>query len=377
MGKDLKGKELGVGISQRKDGLYSARFTGRDGKRRQKYFHKLQECRKWIADAQFEDEHGSIDVFGDMTVDAWFEYWIENIKSGNVKDRTLQNYKDRYRRNIAPFIGKTLLSDIKPLHCQKVLNQMAGLGYCSSTIGLTRITLITLFDSAVENRLIRSNPVSKTVKCAGGKEPKPERVLTQEEQRIFLEAVKGKSHYNQYALVLQTGLRAGELAGLKWSDIDFEGGTLNVARTIDYRSGGAGWDIRKPKSKAGVRDIPLTKEAARILEDQKKKMLPASTAAPQYRDYVFLSKNGNPIKNSTYNTELDKICAETGLEHFSMHTLRHTFATRCAELGMNLKTLQTILGHSNSSITMDVYVHCTSDQKVQEIRNIEASLQVV
>ena len=73
MGKDLKGKELGVGISQRKDGLYTARFTGKDGKRKQKYFKKLQECRKWIADAQFEDEHGGINASSDMTVDAWFE----------------------------------------------------------------------------------------------------------------------------------------------------------------------------------------------------------------------------------------------------------------------------------------------------------------
>ena len=74
MGKSLKGKELGVGISQRKDGLYTARFTDRQGKRRQKYFKKLQECRNWLADMQFQDEHGNINVLGDMTVDAWFDY---------------------------------------------------------------------------------------------------------------------------------------------------------------------------------------------------------------------------------------------------------------------------------------------------------------
>ena len=81
MGKNLKGKELGVGISQRKDGLYPARFTDKLGKRRQKYFKKLQECRNWIADAQYKDEHGSIDASGDMTVDAWFDYWIGEIKA--------------------------------------------------------------------------------------------------------------------------------------------------------------------------------------------------------------------------------------------------------------------------------------------------------
>ena len=100
MGKDLKGKELGVGICQRKDGLYTARFTGKDGKRRQKYFKKLQECRKWIADAQFEDGHGDINASGDMTVDAWFEYWITEIKAKTVRWSTLSSYKDRYNKNI-------------------------------------------------------------------------------------------------------------------------------------------------------------------------------------------------------------------------------------------------------------------------------------
>lgn len=86
MGKDLKGKELGIGISQRKDGLYTGRFVSkRTGKTIQKYFPKLQECRQWYADARFEDEHGGINASGDMTVIAWFEYWIENIKGDSIR----------------------------------------------------------------------------------------------------------------------------------------------------------------------------------------------------------------------------------------------------------------------------------------------------
>lgn len=377
MGKDLKGKELGVGICQRKDGLYTARFTSKTGKRKQKYFHKLQECRKWISDAQFEDEHGGIEALGEMSVSSWFDYWIENFKIGNVKTRTLQNYKDRYRFNIAPLIGTMLLSDVKPMHCQNVLNQMAGLGYCSSTIELTRATMSTLFDSAVENQLIVKTPVSKIVKCYNGKKPKQGRVLTKEEQRIFLKTAKGRSNYNQYALVLQTGLRAGELAGLKWSDIDFDKRILSVTRTIDYRSNEVDWEIKSPKSKAGIRDIPLTEEAVRILKEQKKKMRSADVLSIKYHEFVFLSPNGNLIRNSTYNKSLESICRKAGIECFSMHTLRHTFATRCAESGMNPKTLQSILGHSNISVTMDIYVHCTYDQKIKEFRNIENSLCVV
>lgn len=102
MGKDLREKELGVGISQRKDGLYTARFTDRNGKRKQQYFKKLQECRNWLADAQFENEHGNVLQGENPTVDAWFDYWIENIKGQTIRDNTKRNYLERYEKNIKP-----------------------------------------------------------------------------------------------------------------------------------------------------------------------------------------------------------------------------------------------------------------------------------
>lgn len=189
--------------------------------------------------------------------------------------------------------------------------------------------------------------------------------------------MKEKSNYNQYALVLQTGLRVGELAGLKWQDIDFDKGVLHVARTVDYRTNSGEWEIRSPKSKAGIRDIPLTKDAIQILRQQKMKMQALDIIPIKYRDFVFLSKNGNLIKNSTYNRDLARICDVSGIKHFSMHVLRHTFATRCAESGMQPKTLQSILGHGNINVTMNIYVHCTDEQKVQEVKNIESGLCVV
>lgn len=376
MGKNLKGKELGTGISQRKDGLYTARFTDRQGKRRQKYFKKLQECRNWIAEAQFQDEHGSISALEEMTVSSWFDYWIENFKSGIVKTRTVQIYKDRFEKNIREYIGNMLLSEISPIHCQNVLNAMSE-KYCTSTIMLTRITMHAMFECAADSGLLSRNPVSKKVKCAKGKEPKKERVMSVGEQRAFLAAAEGRSRYNQYALVLQTGLRTGELTALTWGDVDFEKNILHVRRSADYRNGGGKWEIKTPKSRAGIRDIPLSREASRILKEQKAKMQALSVVRMEYKDFVFLSKNGNPIKNSTYNEDLDNICRKACIEHISMHTLRHTFATRCAEAGMKPKTMQAVLGHSNIGITMNIYVHCTDEMKAQEMKNVEASLIVV
>lgn len=373
MGKDLKGKELGQGISQRKDKLYTARFTDRNGKRRQKYFKKLQECRKWIADAQFDDEHGNINASSNMTVAAWFEYWIENFKERSVKTATLRNYKDRFKFNVKPCVGEMLVSDVKPLHCQNVLNVMAKDGYCTSTINLTRTTMRTLFECAVENGLIAKNPVM--MKKVSGAEPKPERVLTIGEQKTFMTVVNGKSNYNQYALVLQTGIRTGELAALTWENVDFDKRILRITHTADDRSGK--WEVRTSKSKSSVRDIPLNDEAMRILKSQKEKMHALGVVSIEYHNSVFLSKNGNVIKNSTYNKDLQRICEKNGIAHFSMHTLRHTFATRCAEAGMQPKTLQKIMGHSNIGITMNIYVHCTEDKKAQEMKEVAKFLNVV
>lgn len=375
MGKDLKGRELGVGICQRKDGLYTARFTGRDGKRRQKYFKKLQECRKWIADAQFEDEHGGIEASSDMTVDAWFEYWIENIKYGNVKYNTVRNYEERYKYNIKPCIGNMLLKEVKPLHCQNVLNKMSSLDYGDSTIGLTRITMRIFFDDAVDNGILERNPVTKSVKCVRRKEEKPRKAMSKEEQKIFLKNAKNSSYYNQYSFILQTGLRTGELTGLKWSDVDLEKKRIHIVRTMDHRSGE--WKTNTAKSKSGCRDVPLTDKAVEILLDAKRKRGMSNIIPMEYHDFVFLSQNGKPILNSAYNIILRRLCKKSGIESFTMHELRHTFATRCIEAGMTPKILQEILGHANIGTTMDIYVHATEDSKSKEIESIESCLNVI
>ncbi len=209
MGKDLKGKELGVGISQRKDGLYTARFTDRLGKRRQQYFKKLQECRNWLANAQFQNKHRGIYAASNMTVNAWFDYWINEIKRNNVRESTKALYENRYKINIEEQIGNMVIADIKPLHCQNILNKMADT-YSNNTIKKVRTILYSLFADAEENGLISKNPVTKSVKCTSGKKPKEKKVLSVDEHKAFLKVAKESSYYNQYSFILQTGLRIGD-----------------------------------------------------------------------------------------------------------------------------------------------------------------------
>lgn len=376
MGKDLKGKELGVGINQQKNGLYSARFVDKFGNRKQKRFKKLQECRQWIADAMYIDEHSNLAQASDMMVDAWFEYWID-IKRKTVRPNTVRNYTERYNRNIKSVIGKMLLTDIKPIHCQKIFLNMADEDYKTSTIYQTRITLYNMLEFAKENDVIRNNPCKKSVKSDMGKPSEKKLALTKEEQKLFLEGASRQSYENQYRFILQTGLRTGELVGLQWKNVDFKKRTLTIDHSMEYRYSVGEWRIGEPKSKSGYRTIPLTEEAIRILIDQKEKNKKIKVIPMEFLEYIFLCRKGTPIKNSTYDTSLFKICDKVGMRRFSMHVLRHTFATRCIEAGMKPKTLQMLLGHSNIGITMNLYVHTTEEEKQKEIELVAEALKVI
>ena len=269
MGKSLRGKECGKGICQRKDGLYSARFVSSEGKRQVKCFSSLPEARNWLDDAKYADKHENIFVPPDMTVDVWFEFWIENIV-GDLAPNTLRNYRERYKQNIQPIIGKMLLSDVKPMHCKKVLLSMDA-DYAGSTIRQTYITMGTLLKAAKMNDLIAEHPMDGVRFIKPVRATDDIKFLTRDEQRVFLETAKRSRNYNQYALILETGLRTGEMIGLTWDAIDFEKRTLTVNKTLEFRHGEQYWRVGPPKTQHSYRTIPLTDRAYEILKEIKDK----------------------------------------------------------------------------------------------------------
>ena len=220
MAKDARGRELPKGIRQRDNGTFEGRVAV-DGKRVSVYGNTVTEVKKKIAETKYKMEHGIYVDQCNISFDEWFNTWLEEYKKNSVKSGTVFSYKNYYKYYIKDELGMRKLRDLRGEHIQHLYNKLKQDGIATSTIKIVSAVLSGCMKQALKNGLIERNPVPLAILPKAGAK-KQSRVLTQEEQTLFLKYAKAKNSYlyNFFALALRTGMRNGELRGLKYSDID-------------------------------------------------------------------------------------------------------------------------------------------------------------
>ena len=393
---DSRHIRLHTGEMERKNGSYVYRWTDKLGKRHAVYAPTLDELRE-EEEQIIVDRHDGIQAnVKSLTVNDVFDLW-SRIKRG-VKDSTMKNYIYMYEMFVKPSFGKKKLTQVKKSDVRKFYNQLVDEKILKiSTLDGIHNILHQVFETAVDDDMIRSNPTDsmlRELKVAHGNDIEKKKALTVEQEKLFIEYLRKSPCYRHwypvFYIMANTGMRVGEITGLCWSDVDFKTGLISVNHTLVYYNHrdekGCYFSINTPKTKAGIREIPMTEgvmDAFRMEKKyQKEHNIQSVSHIEGYSDFVFVNRFGEVQYQGTLNKALRRImrdCNEEILEnseagdapvllpHFSCHILRHTFATRMCESGLNVKVVQSVLGHANITTTLQIYVTVSNDMKKKEL----------
>lgn len=380
MGKDLKGKELGIGITQRKDGLYQGRYTDRFGKKKTIYEKKLTDLRKNLAKAITENEN-FVNVSQNITLDAWFDRWMKIYKEKSVRPNTKREYTHIYQKSISPYLGNRNINSFVKSDIQWLIDKAHEDGYQYERQNKIKVILTDMFGRAIEDNLMVRNPTSG-VKLRADKKVVA-KALTLEEQNTFFGFCKKTFYDNLFNVAVNTGLRPGELFALQLSDVNMDDGYIDVNKTLVYQKylndEHKTFHVEPPKTKQSYRKVPINSVCRMYLERQFELKKVVSQKRPkQKNEYLFVTKFNTPLNSVIYSDAIKAVVRQINLmrpfdnqfEVFSGHTFRHTFATRCFETGVNGKVVQSYLGHASLKMTMDLYTHVTEEKSYIDIEKI-------
>ena len=384
MGKSLNGKELGKGISQRKeDGLYIARFTNRFGKRQVISDKTYNGIQKKLREAIVADEKAINVINSNMTLDEWYDKWINTCKK-NCRNNTKETYAKHYKR-IKNALGWRKLNKLNLVVMQDAINELRT----DNERKNSKKILVDMLEKAVASDLIPKNVAKQITTEITKEEKKPRRVLTVKETEIFLAEAESTFYYNLFVVALETGMRIGELSGLQWEDIDYKEKVVHVRHSMTYfsKDGKYQFELHPTKTNKGLRDIPLTSKAIIALRQQYfiKQTLVNSGKEPLkgFENLVFVSKNNKPTTQFLVSEciggilkRIHKNNPDLVFEKITPHCFRHTFATRWLEAGVPIKTVSAMLGHSQLQLTTDLYMHVTQDSLFKGLEQFEKARQI-
>ena len=381
MGKDLKGRELGVGIRQRPDNRYEARATI-NGQLICLYNMNLPKLRKEFKEAKDAVKENLDQKAKTITLSEWFDIWFESYKKPYLKESSAIVMYSRFK-NVFGRLGYVPLRDLTNLMIQNVVNDEVQGGRAASNIREVAGVLRNCLESARNNRMLLINPAYEVVLPQVVKfQNKPHRFITREEQNTFLKYSNDNWYYEMLYIMFFTGMRIGEVGGLQWENVDFDNKCFNInfsLRTM-YHQGNKIMKLVPPKTPNSYRKIPFIGEVEKMLISQKrktdrlKKELKRRWRMPEeIGDPVFVTTMGSPVTRYIADKETTKIvkrinCEENILaveknrkpiifETVTPHDLRHAFCCRCFESGVHPKVVQALMGHADYAMTMNVYTH--------------------
>ena len=360
-------------IRKRKDGRWEGRYTAGHDPETGKTIYKnvlgktQAEVKEKLKRAIAETAGLDIMKAGQYTVGQWMDVWFEDCAKIKVRPSSHQTYRGYIDNHIKPDIGSIPLSKLSSLDLQKFYKKLLSGGrverieskkqpkeLSAKMVRNINQVISSAMEFAKSQKLIAANP---TDGCALPKlEHREMKTLTVEQLTSFLREAKASGVFELYYIELATGLRRGELLGLKWEDINLEQGIIRVRRQVARINGEV---VEAPlKTKNSYRGVSIGTDAVEILKGQKRKINGTS-------EYVFPSPSGGPISPDSVLHMLHRVLKRAGLPKVRFHDLRHTFATLALQNGVDIKTVSGMLGHYSAGFTLDTYAHVTTAAQKQ------------
>jgi integrase len=382
MGKRGKRGRRGNGegtIYERANGTYAATFTLAGGKRKTLYAKTYKEAQEKLKKALYEQQQGTLVTAPHQTVAQYLTDWLEHSQKQSVRPRTYERYEEIARLHIIPALGRHKLHQLSAQHVQAFYTQKQEAGLSALTVISFHNLLHKALDTAVRWGLVARNV------CDAVSPPRRRRFevkpLTLEQVQRLLAAVEGHRLAALFKLALATGMRRGELLGLKWQDIDLAKGTLQVRRVlsrIPSRLPGKGYAEAEPKTQRSRRTIVVAPFALTALKEHRARQLgekERAGASWQEYDFVFCTPLGTHLNPTRDMLDLLKaFLKRAGLPDVRFHDLRHSSATLLLSLGVHPKVVQEILGHSQISMTLDIYSHVMPGMHQDAMARLNAAL---
>lgn len=341
------------------------------GKTQKEVKSKLEEYKKQI-------NLGILPTDDKLTLEQWYYTWLFDYRIKDLKPKSFEKYEGIYRNYIKDTtLGKIKLKDLRATHLQQHYNKLLDIDKKAvSTIKGLNTRLKPCLAEAEKQGYIQKN-YCKMVTLPKDNTVKEIKVLTPDQQQSFIAAIKGHELEILFLVALSTGLRLGEILGLKWSDVAFHDGSLTVNRTLQRvteidRDGNRESKIieQLPKTKNSIRTVPIPQNILSRLKDHKleqSKVRLKLGEAYLNNDYVFCNNLGYPIDDKRPARNLKSILTKLNIEPIKFHGLRHTYATRLFEANVPPKTVQVLMGHYDISITLDIYTHVMESTKLEAV----------